>query len=331
MKKGPISSDFIHLSLKLSKMKKRKVSVKVVVLSVMWPVLLLGLGFVYMDARKTMITSLNVALEDAILKDYQERHDDELKYSSGRLGRKVKGITIVTEKGEENFEFKDSIDETMADRLAAQYMLAQIHPIHPDTLNGLMQEELKKYAIESETGIIYTYNGKSQYSKNDSLTIHRSSVHFDISRTLDIKKTVRVQAWIDMPLGTVVKNMHDGAFWSLLLFFGVLLWASFSSWEVEDPDKVKFGKMLLNKEAKKMTIDGKECPLRNQEFQLLLMFVEKPDHTLSREEIKNAFWKEEQGVDNRVSNLISTLRGSLKEYQGYQIVTEENVFRLWTN
>ena len=312
-------------------MKKRKVSVKVVVLSVMWSVLLLGLGFVYMDARKTMITSLNVALEDAILKDYQERHDDELKYSSGRLGRKVKGITIVTEKGEENFEFKDSIDETMADRLAAQYMLAQIHPIHPDTLNGLMQEELKKYAIESETGIIYTYNGKSQYSKNDSLTIHRSSVHFDISRTLDIKKTVRVQAWIDMPLGTVVKNMHDGAFWSLLLFFGVLLWASFSSWEVEDPDKVKFGKMLLNKEAKKMTIDGKECPLRNQEFQLLLMFVEKPDHTLSREEIKNAFWKEEQGVDNRVSNLISTLRGSLKEYQGYQIVTEENVFRLWTN
>lgn len=79
-------------------MKKRKVSVKVVVLSVMWSVLLLGLGFVYMDARKTMITSLNVALEDAILKDYQERHDDELKYSSGRLGRKVKGITIVTEK-----------------------------------------------------------------------------------------------------------------------------------------------------------------------------------------------------------------------------------------
>ena len=312
-------------------MKKKRVSVKVVVLSVMWPVLLLSLSYIYMDARKTMIASLNVALEDAILKDYRERHDEELKYSSGRLGRKVKGVTVVTEKGEENFEFKDSIDEAMADRLAAQYMLAQIHPIHPDTLNGLMQEELKKYAIESETGIIYTYNGKSQYSKNDSLTIHRSSVHFDISRTLDIKKTVRVQAWIDMPLGTVVKNMHDGAFWSLLLFFGILLWASFSSWEVEDPDKVKFGKMLLNKEAKKMMIDGKECPLRNQEFQLLLMFVEKPDHTLSREEIKNAFWKEEQGVDNRVSNLISTLRGSLKEYQGYQIVTEGNVFRLWTN
>ena len=312
-------------------MKKKRVSVKVVVLSVMWFALLFGVCNVYLDARRSLVTSVHVALEDALLKDYQDRHDSELKYSSGRLGRKMKGVTIVTEKGEENIEFKDSIDEIIAEKLAAQYLLAQIHPIHPDTLNGLMQEELKKYAIESETGIIYTHNGKSQYSGNDSLTIHRSSVHFDISRTLDIKKTVRVQAWIDMPLGTVVKNMHDGAFWSLLLFFGVLLWASFSSWEVEDPDKVKFGKMLLNKEAKKMTIDGKECPLRNQEFQLLLMFVEKPGHTLSREEIKNAFWKEEQGVDNRVSNLISTLRGSLKEYQGYQIVTEENVFRLWTN
>lgn len=312
-------------------MKKKRVSVKVVVLSVMWFALLFGLCNVYLDARRSLVTSVHVALEDALLKDYQDRHDSELKYSSGRLGRKMKGVTIVTEKGEENIEFKDSIDEIIAEKLAAQYLLAQIHPIHPDTLNGLMQEELKKYAIESETGIIYTHNGKSQYSGNDSLTIHRSSVHLDIPRMLDIKKTVRVQAWIDMPFGTVVKNMHDGAFWSLLLFFGVLLWASFSSWEVEDPNRVKFGKMLLNKEAKKVTIDGKECPLRNQEFQLLLMFVEKPDHALSREEIKSAFWKEEQGVDNRVSNLISTLRGSLKEYQGYQIVTEENVFRLWTN
>ena len=304
-------------------MKKKRVSVKVVVLSVMWFALLFGLCNVYLDARRSLVTSVHVALEDALLKDYQDRHDSELKYSSGRLGRKMKGVTIVTEKGEENIEFKDSIDEIIAEKLAAQYLLAQIHPIHPDTLNGLMQEELKKYAIESETGIIYTHNGKSQYSGNDSLTIHRSSVHLDIPRMLDIKKTVRVQAWIDMPFGTVVKNMHDGAFWSLLLFFGVLLWASFSSWEVEDPNRVKFGKMLLNKEAKKVAIDGKECPLRNQEFLLLLMFVEKPDHSLSRDEIKTAFWREEQGVDNRVNNLVSTLRNALKEFPEYSILVDE--------
>lgn len=304
-------------------MGKRKVTVKVIVLSVMWPVLLLGFSCMYMDTKRAMVASLNVALEDAILKDYQERHDEGLKYSNGRLGRKVKGVTVVTEKGEENFEFKDSIDEVVADRLAAQYLLAQIHPIHPDTLNSLLQEELDKYDIRGVTGIIYTFHGKSQYSGSDSLSIHRSSVHLDIPRTLDIKKTVCVQAWIDMPFGTIVKNMHDGAFWSLLLFWGVMLWASFSSWEVEDPNKVKFGKMLLNKEAKKLIINGKECPLRNQEFQLLLMFVEKPEHSLSREEIKNAFWGEEHGVDNRVSNLLSTLRNALKEFPEYSILVDE--------
>ena len=306
-------------------MKKKRVSVKIVVLSVMWSALLFGLCNVYMDAKRSLVASVHVALEDAVQKDYQNRHDIELKYSGGRLGRKVKEITIVTEEGEEVFEFRDSIDEVAAERLASQYLLAQIHPIHPDTLNGLLQEGLKKYAIKSETGMVYTHNGKSQYSNNDSLTIHRSSVFLTKPRLLDIKKTISVQAWIDTSFWNVVKNMHDGAFWSLLAFFAVILWASFSSWEVEDPNKVKFGKMLLNKETKKVMINGKECPLRNQEFQLLLMLVEKTNHTLSRDEIKHTFWKEELGIDNRLSNLLSTLRSSLKDFPEYQILTDENL------
>ena len=306
-------------------MKRKRVSVKIVVLSVMWSALLFGLCNVYMDAKRSLVASVHVALEDAVQKDYQNRHDIELKYSGGRLGRKVKEITIVTEEGEEVFEFRDSIDEVAAERLASQYLLAQIHPIHPDTLNGLLQEGLKKYAIKSETGMVYTHNGKSQYSNNDSLTIHRSSVFLTKPRLLDIKKTISVQAWIDTSFWNVVKNMHDGAFWSLLAFFAVILWASFSSWEVEDPNKVKFGKMLLNKETKKVMINGKECPLRNQEFQLLLMLVEKTNHTLSRDEIKHTFWKEELGIDNRLSNLLSTLRSSLKDFPEYQILTDENL------
>lgn len=309
-------------------MKKKRVSVKIVVLSVMWSALLLGFCDVYMDAKRRLVASLHVALEDAVQKDYQNRHDTELKYSSGRLGRKIKEITVVTEGGEEVFEFRDSIDEVAAERLASQYLLAQIHPIHPDTLNGLLQEGLKKHAIRSETGIVCTYNGDSRYSNNDSLAFHRSSVFLAEPRLLDIKKTVGVQAWINMSPWYVVKNMHDGAFWSLLAFFAVMLWASFSSWEVKDPNKVKFGKMLLNKETKKVLIDGKECPLRNQEFQLLLMFVEQPTHVLSREEIKHAFWKGEIGVDNRLSNLLSTLRRALKDFPEYKILANETFFRL---
>ena len=259
----------------------------------------------------------------ASLKDFQERHDTELKYWGGRLGRKVKSVTIVTENGEEDIEFKDSIDEMVAHRLATQYLLAQIHPIHPDTLNQILQEELKKYDMESETGIVYTYKGQSQYSRNDSSALHRTSVYLTPPRVLDVKKVVSVRAWISTTPWYIVKNIYDGAFWSLLLLGAVLLWSSFSSWEENDPNKIKIGKMILNKESKKVTIDGKECKLRNQEFQLLLMFVEKKGHTLSRDEIKYAFWKEEQGVDNRVSNLISTIRYALKDHPEFQIISNE--------
>lgn len=304
-------------------MKKRRFSVKVVVLTVMWSVWIIGLGSVCWDAKEGLVSSVQIALEDAILKDFQERHDTELRYSGGRLGRKVKGVTIVTENGEEDIEFKDSIDEMVAHRLATQYLLAQIHPIHPDTLNQILQEELKKYDMESETGIIYTYKGQSQYSRNDSSALHRTSVYLTPPRVLDVKKVVSVRAWISTTPWYIVKNIYDGAFWSLLLLGTVLLWSSFSSWEENGPNKIKIGKMILNKESKKVTIDGKECKLRNQEFQLLLMFVEKKGHTLSRDEIKYAFWKEEQGVNNRVSNLISTIRYALKDHPEFQIISNE--------
>ena len=294
-----------------------------VVLTVMWSVWIIGLGSVCWDAKEGLASSVQIALEDAILKDFQERHDTELKYWGGRLGRKVKSVTIVTENGEEDVEFKDSIDEMVAHRLATQYLLAQIHPIHPDTLNHILQIELKKYDMESETGIVYTYKGQSQYSRNDSSALHRSSVYLTSPRVLDVKKVVSVRAWISTTPWYIVKNIYDGAFWSLLLLGAVLLWSSFSSWEENGPNKIKIGKMILNKESKKVTIDGKECKLRNQEFQLLLMFVEKKGHTLSRDEIKYAFWKEEQGVDNRVSNLISTVRYALKDHPEFQIISNE--------
>jgi len=294
-----------------------------VVLTVMWSVWIIGLGSVCWDAKEGLASSVQIALEDAILKDFQERHDTELKYWGGRLGRKVKSVTIVTENGEEDVEFKDSIDEMVAHRLATQYLLAQIHPIHPDTLNHILQIELKKYDMESETGIVYTYKGQSQYSRNDSSALHRSSVYLTSPRVLDVKKEVSVRAWISTTPWYIVKNIYDGAFWSLLLLGTVLLWSSFSSWEENGPNKIKIGKMILNKESKKVTIDGKECKLRNQEFQLLLMFVEEKGHTLSRDEIKYAFWKEEQGVDNRVSNLISTVRYALKDHPEFQIISNE--------
>ena len=295
--------------------------VKKIILCVVVVGVLIGYACLFLDTKKTIVRSAEYALEEAIEKDYQEREFAELKSSSGRLGRKVKGVTIVTENGEEDFEFKDSIDERVAHRLAAQYLLAQIHPLHPDTLNALLQDALKKQGFTNPSGIVYTHHMQKQYSGNDSMAVHRPFLYWSRPRTLDVKRTVGVQAWVSINPWHLFRNIHSGAFWGLLMFGIVAFWAILT-WDKEDATKAKFGKMVFDKINRKVTIHGKECKLRNQEYQLLLLFAEKPNHTLSRDEIRHAFWKDEQGTDNRVSNLLSTLRNALRDFPECQVMAD---------
>lgn len=303
-------------------MKNKKILIKRTVLTLLWCLLLIGIIYTYTNTKEILKISSNIALKDAIQIDYQERNDKELKFSNGQLGRKIKSATIVTENGKEQIEFKDSIDERVALQMTAQYLLIKIHPTNPDTLNHLLQEELKKYHLSSKSGIIYTQDQHKQYSNNDSLTIHSSSIYFTDPYTLDIKKTASVQAWINIAPWDIITNIHLGAFWSLSALLIIMIWISTSTWNDKDSNKLLLGTMIINKEARRVTINKKECLLRNAEFNLLCMFVEKSNHTLSREEIKNAFWKEEIGVDNRVNNLVSTLRNALKHHE-YQIIMDK--------
>ena len=304
-------------------LQKKITTVKKIALCIVAISMLIGYTFLLYDEKDTLIKATEYALEEVIEKDFQEREFTELKYAGRKLGRKVKGVTVVTENGEEDFEFEDSIDERIAHRLVTQYLLAKIHPIHPDTLNGLLQRSLKKYDITIPNGIIYTYNGQKQYSDNDSMSLKRPFLYWSHQRTLDVKGIVDVQAWIDIGPWHLFRNVHSGAFWSLLMFGVVAFWMIVTPWGKKDSNKVKFGNMLFDKIDRKVIIDGKECKLRNQEFQLLLMFVEKPNHTLNRDEIKHAFWKDEHGTENRVSNLLSTLRYALKDFPEYQVVADE--------
>lgn len=316
-------------------MKRNDISnIKKVVLCTISLVVLVLCAYLYWATRHNIARSVEYALEDAIERDFQDREFAELRFSGGKFGRKIKGVTIVTEEGEEDFEFKDSIDEKVAHRLATQYMLAKIHPLHLDTLNSLLQETLRKYDFVIPTGVLYMHNQQVQYSENDSSVLHRPFLHWTRNRSLDVKHTLSVQAWVSVAPWHILLNIHAGALWSLLLFGIVASWAVLT-WKTgdRDPYKVKLGKMLFNKENRTLTIAGKECPLRHQEYRLLLMLAEKPGHTMSREEIIQVFWKDEVGVDNRVHNLISTLRKALKDFPEYQIDLkgEDNYVLNYTN
>ena len=302
-----------------------------------------GASVVHVDAAKGMVAQAKENAKLSGLENAPIRYivDDCKKFVEReiRRGNKYDGIIMDPPsygRGPtgEVWKIEDSIDEKVAHRLATQYMLAKIHPLHPDTLNSLLQETLRKYDFVIPTGVLYMHNQQVQYSENDSSVLHRPFLHWTRNRSLDVKHTLSVQAWVSVAPWHILLNIHAGALWSLLLFGIVASWAVLT-WKTgdRDPYKVKLGKMLFNKENRTLTIAGKECPLRHQEYRLLLMLAEKPGHTMSREEIIQVFWKDEVGVDNRVHNLISTLRKALKDFPEYQIDLkgEDNYVLNYTN
>ena len=58
------------------------------------------------------------------------------------------------------------------------------------------------------------------------------------------------------------------------------------------------------------------------DFNLLLLFINAPEHFLTKEDIKNVFWPQEDKPDNKIHNHISTLKSSIKNFSEYQIITE---------
>lgn len=45
--------------------------------------------------------------------------------------------------------------------------------------------------------------------------------------------------------------------------------------------------------------------------------------SLTKEDIKNAFWPKDNNPENKIYSHISTLKSSLKDFPEYQIVTEK--------
>lgn len=61
----------------------------------------------------------------------------------------------------------------------------------------------------------------------------------------------------------------------------------------------KFGKLEINYEQFKVSIDGKEIPLAKKEFELLILLASKPGKVFKRNEILNKIWGEDVIVGAR--------------------------------
>ncbi len=71
--------------------------------------------------------------------------------------------------------------------------------------------------------------------------------------------------------------------------------------------------LTIDKEKRKVTVDGKKAELTPKEFDLLLLFASHPGRTYTREELLNLVWGYQfNGYDHTVNSHINRLRSKLE-------------------
>ena len=83
--------------------------------------------------------------------------------------------------------------------------------------------------------------------------------------------------------------------------------------------------LKINIEKRYVTLNEKELQLTNAEFDILILFLNKPERAFSKKEIYESIWKGTYyGDDNTISVHVSNLRKKISE-----ITTEEYIKTIW--
>lgn len=82
---------------------------------------------------------------------------------------------------------------------------------------------------------------------------------------------------------------------------------------------ITFKSLIINKPARKVTIDNEEIELTRKEYDLLLFFIEHKNHVFNREQLLDKVWgmDYQKGSVRTVDTHIKTLRYKLKKYGSY--------------
>ncbi len=290
----------------------------------------------YQGGKACIRIKAQTAFDEAIDIDFHRRLDAQSGYKPRPLNPHHREKPRQATKVVEVLEFGDTIETYRAEESVLQYLLAESHPLSPDSFNLLFRERLVKQGIHSpRTGIVYIYKGKKQYSRNDSACI--SSVLLLPVRTLDAKQTAHIQGWIKPRWDDLLAQLSDitkGSLIGCALILSALCLLLVrehrrQQWLMPFGEPARMGKMVLYKESSQAYINGRPCPMKKADFDLLWLFVQTPSHTLSKEDIKRAFWPKEDNPENKIYYHISILKTALKPFPKYQIELDaEKNYRL---
>ena len=230
--------------------------------------------------------------------------------------RKIKKYTLRTWKDRTVFVFKDSVDEAKARRLLNEHILTNVHPIDADKLNILFRARLAARNICGQTGTIY-YNEQERHSSSDTLSA--SSAYSTPVYRQDITGDIQAQGWVAYDTVTLLRYI-DRRFFLLIALIALGTAICYYLRKRSNASHI-YPDISVNMEKQELIIDGILCPLPKLDLALFCLLLRKKGRCVSREEIKQRFWKTDTNADEKIDTHIKILRKHLKGFPEYQIVT----------
>jgi two-component system alkaline phosphatase synthesis response regulator PhoP len=82
--------------------------------------------------------------------------------------------------------------------------------------------------------------------------------------------------------------------------------------KADEPD-LDFGRIVIHRQARNVTVNGRAIKLSAKEFDLLCLLAAVPDHVFTREKILKQIWGwDYEGTERTVDNFVASLRKKLR-------------------
>ena len=288
---------------------------------------LLSLFFSQQSGKQQVQAVLDKTLMKAVEIDYHRRLNKEVTYNRF-LNRKLAGIRLKSADTTEEYHFKDSTEECVAHQLMGQYILSIIHPLYPDEVNELLQEQLKKEGVDCPSRIAYHYGDTlTRWSKNEKLTAWTHLVSKQDS--LDIKGQMSVEAYADCPV-SLIARLSDWPLWPggllALAAVGLLCFWQTDPKEQAVPQPRTHTVLTLNPADGSICAGDRQQRLPRMTFELLELLFQFSNQVVTRQQIIDHLWKGDTAADphfykNRIERHILKLRKDLADFPDYRIET----------
>lgn len=225
------------------------------------------------------------------------------------------------------------------EQLIKQYHLKKLQPLSADSLNFYFNKSMRRMGMNVHTEVEITQLS-TQTTTASGKSFNRSNYSYHSEPLIiDVKHEMQVQGFAKFPLLVILLHGEWNAidFLGIGILLGIFTGIGFilSRLHLEKKQKnvrtLRIGNLTFDVVRRKLYSNSEEVEVRAQLAKLIVLFLEAPEHLLTKEEIKLHFWpKSTYQTDSKMHNLIASLRTLCKmdpsiriesiSQKGYQLI-----------